>query len=85
MTDSLDVKGHERIALFSVQLAVVEEDLLTADNYILQIKHGSDEGIKLAGEKSGTWKERRATYFFVPAKPLCILGGKRDPALQPGL
>lgn len=33
--DLLEVKGHERIALFSVQLAVVEEDLLTADNYVL--------------------------------------------------
>lgn len=35
INDLLDVKCHERIALFSVQLAVVEEDLLTADNYIL--------------------------------------------------
>ncbi len=33
--DSLDVQGHERVSLFSVQLAVVEQDLPTAHNYIL--------------------------------------------------
>lgn len=30
--DSLDVQCHERIALLPVQLAVIEEDLLTANN-----------------------------------------------------
>lgn len=36
MNDSLNVQGHERVGLLSVQLAVVEKDLLTANNYILQ-------------------------------------------------
>lgn len=34
--DSLDVEGHERVGLLSVQLAVVEQDLLAADDDILR-------------------------------------------------
>lgn len=33
--DSLDVQGHERVSLLSVQFAVIKQDLLTAHNYIL--------------------------------------------------
>lgn len=33
--DSLDFKGHERVGLLSVVLAVVEQDLLTANNNVL--------------------------------------------------
>lgn len=35
ISDSLDVKGHEGVGLLSVLLAVVEQDLLAADNYVL--------------------------------------------------
>lgn len=35
LSDLLYVQSHERVGLLSVQLAVVEQDLLTAHNYKL--------------------------------------------------
>lgn len=41
--DSLDVQGHVRICLLSVHVAVVEQDLLTAHDYVLKSKKQAEE------------------------------------------
>lgn len=81
INDLLDVECHERIALLSVEVAVVEEDLLTADNYILQIKPGLDKGIKLAVKilVHGK-KEQRLTFLSQPNRFVVLVGRETQPS-----